>query len=101
MIFQLTNCSSLKSSFCSANNDNWNGFDNGFEKSTNSYQGFSSSKSDATLSTSAASNSIKKLQKNEKEDKGDFSALDVKASAPKQSNKSKSIEDDAWNLLNN
>lgn len=79
----------------SSNNDKWNGFDNNFESPTQSYQG----------NTSDSNSSIKKQnrsEKIEKTEKSDFSSLDVKASKPKTTTtKTKSIEDDAWNLLNN
>lgn len=84
----------------STNNDgNWNGSDSNFETPTQSYQGGSSEPQNAS---STVNNSTRKQQKrNEKEEKNDFGALDVKASKPKPTNKTKSIEDDAWNLLNN
>lgn len=81
-------------------NDNWNGFGNGeFEKpSEDLYQNktvnSSSKVSSATSRNTAALSS--------KPPSNDFSSLDVKASKPKTgSNKTKSVEDDAWNLLNN
>lgn len=80
-------------------NDNWNGFGNDdYEKpAPDSYQTVnSSSKVSSTASRNTASLSAKQQQSN------DFSSLDVKASKPKiASNKTKSVEDDAWNLLNN
>lgn len=81
-----------------SNNDNWNGFDSNFETSNQAYQA-SSSEPQATQNSA-----IRKQHKSEKIDKGeknDFTSLDVKASRQKPTNKSKSIEDDAWNLLNN
>lgn len=81
-----------------SNNDNWNGFDNSFETSNQVYQA-SSSEPQATQNSA-----IRKQHKSEKIDKGDkndFTSLDVKASRQKPTNKSKTIEDDAWNLLNN
>lgn len=76
--------------------DNWNGFGNDdFEKpSKDSYQ-TSSSKVSSASSRNTASLSAKQPS-------NDFSSLDVKASKPKiGANKVKSVEDDAWNLLNN
>ncbi|XP_031620470.1 ADP-ribosylation factor GTPase-activating protein 1 isoform X2 [Contarinia nasturtii] len=82
-----------------SNNDNWTGFDNKFESSTQSYQGGSIEQQNTSPTT--VINSTRKQHKHEKNEKGDFNALDVKASKPKPTNKTKSIEDDAWNLLNN
>lgn len=76
-------------------NDGWNGFDTDFEQS--SYQ--SATNSEPQIGSAATS--TKKPHRNEKVEKNDFSALDVKASKPTKTNKAKSIEDDAWNLLNN
>lgn len=75
-----------------SNNDHWNGFDNDFENS--SYQ---SADNQDTSNTRKATRTEKTITT----EKGDFSALDVKASKPTKTNKAKSIEDDAWNLLNN
>ncbi|XP_055315154.1 ADP-ribosylation factor GTPase-activating protein 1 [Sitodiplosis mosellana] len=80
-----------------SNNDgNWNGFDNNFETQTQSYQGGSS---EPQIASPTVNNSTRKQHKSEKGE--NFAALDVKASKPKPTNKTKSIEDDAWNLLNN
>lgn len=81
-----------------SNNDNWNGFDNNFENS--SYQSAGNQEPQAS---SINTSSTRKSTKTEKiaTEIGDFSALDVKASKPTKTNKAKSIEDDAWNLLNN
>lgn len=89
-------------SFSNSNsNENWDGFDTSFESSTQNYQG---SLSEPQNTSTTGNTSIKRQHKNEKIDKvekSDFSALDVKASKPKSTNKTKSIEEDAWNLLNN
>lgn len=82
----------------SSNNENWNGFDKNFESSTQSYQGGSA---EPQITSPTTNNSTRKQQKSERVEKTDFGALDVKASKPKPTNKTKSIEDDAWNLLNN
>lgn len=82
-------------SHSSSNNDNWNGFDNGFETSAASYQG------SAPENVNNSGKRHHKSEKSEKTEKSDFNVLDVKASKPKSTNKTKSIEDDAWNLLNN
>lgn len=84
-------------SHSNSNNDNWNGFDT-FETSSQSYQANSAESPHAATSPS---NSIKKSHKTEKAEKSDFTSLDVKSSKAKPANKTKSIEDDAWNLLNN
>lgn len=54
-------------------------------------------------SPTTTTNSIinKKHHKGEKTEKNDFSSLDVKASKPKSSKGKSSVEDDAWDLLNN
>lgn len=86
-------------SHSSSNNDNWNGFEGNFETSTKSYQGGSS---EPQITSPTVNNATKKQQhKSDKVEKNDFGVLDVKASKPKPTNKTKSIEDDAWNLLNN
>jgi len=77
-------------------------------KSTNGWDGvdfndsyqysYQSSDVKPTTNRSTSSNASKKQPRQA----DDFSALDVKSGAPKpSSNKTKSIEDDAWNLLNN
>lgn len=72
--------------------DGWDGFDDNYQES------YQSSNVKQTSNRSTSSNALK--QQSRQVD--DFSALDVKSGAPKTtSNKTKSIEDDAWNLLNN
>lgn len=89
-------------SHSSSKNDNWNGYDNNFETSTQSYQASSSGpQNDSTIVSNSSTKKQHKSEKISKTDKSDFNALDVKASKPKSTNKTKSIEDDAWNLLNN
>lgn len=85
-------------SHSSSNNENWNGFDGNFESSTQSYQGGSS---EPQIASPTVNNATRKQQKTDKIEKNDFGVLDIKASKPKPTNKTKSIEDDAWNLLNN
>lgn len=79
------------SSHSNSNNDNWNGFDSSFETSSQVYQ----------ASSSQSIQNQHKIEKSEKAEKNDFNSLDVKASKQKPATKAKSIEDDAWNLLNN
>lgn len=79
-----------------SNNDNWNGFDNDFENS--SYQSAGNQEPQAGSINTSNTTKTEKLTTIER---GDFSTLDVKASKPTKTNKAKSIEDDAWNLLNN
>lgn len=88
-------------SHSSSNNENWNGFDSNFESSTQSYQGGSTEPKIASPIVNNTTRKQQKSEKSEKPDKTDFGSLDVKASKPKPTNKTKSIEDDAWNLLNN
>lgn len=79
--------------FChnSGANNNWNGFENDYDQSA--------SKSYTREETTTTSSSIRKQNKTEA--KGDFGALDVKASKPKPNKNKASVEDDAWDLLNN
>lgn len=88
-------------SHSNANNDNWNGFDNSFETSTQAYQSSSSEQQTTSAPQNSSTRKSHKSEKSERGEKSDFSSLDVKASKPKPANKAKSIEDDAWNLLNN
>lgn len=84
----------------SSNNDNWNGFDNNYETPAGTYQG-SPEPQNKSSNVNSSGKRHPKSEKSEKTEKSDFNALDVKASKPKPTNKTKSIEDDAWNLLNN
>lgn len=88
-------------SFSSSKNDHWNGFDSGFETQSQSYQ--SGLQTESSVNNAIAKKSHKsEKSSSHKTEKNDFDALDVKASKPtKSTNKTKSIEDDAWNLLNN
>lgn len=70
----------------SPTNDGWNGFDNHFDDAPNSHQ---------TTSTKVTRTTTSKTETN------DFTSLDVKASKGKSSHgKTKNVEDDAWNILN-
>lgn len=89
------------SSQSSGNNDNWDGFESDYQNTTNSYQ--SSTTTNTTTTTTKTSRSTANRQNSTKQSNNDFNVLDVKSSRAKggDSNKNKSIEDDAWNLLNN
>lgn len=90
----------LSLNYCSqsskTNNDGWEGFENGYQDS-----GYQSSTAKQTTSIRSTSSSVTAKQSRQIDD---FDALDVKASktkAPDTNKPTKSIEDDAWNLLNN
>lgn len=77
----------------SSANDEWNGFDGEFKTKTDSYQSSSAAPKQSTRNTTTTT---------ARQQSAAFDSLDVKSSRPKaHSTKTKSIEDDAWNLLNN
>lgn len=80
------------------NNDNWGGFDGGYQ---DSYQSAGAKPTPAAATNRSQPAANQNRQKSRQVD--DFSALDVKAATVKNTtNKAKtSIEDDAWDLLNN
>lgn len=77
--------------------DNWNGFDDYDKSAPTSYaREETTTTTNHTTTTTSSSSSVRKQHKTET--KSDFGALDVKATKAKSK---ASVEDDAWDLLNN